>query len=44
MTEVTDDNWAEVAQSLNERGGNDPLEFNVPEVNEDHKVEDDVPG
>lgn len=42
MTEVTDDNWAEIAQSLNERGGNDTLEFTVPEVIEGHEVENDV--
>ena len=38
-TEVTDDNWAEIVQSLYEGGGNDTLEFTVQEVSEGHETE-----
>ena len=39
MTEVTDDNWAEIVKSLKMRGGNDTLEINGQEVSEGHKIE-----
>ena len=39
MTEVTDDNRAEIVKSLYMRGGNDTLEINGQEVSEGPKKE-----
>ena len=34
-TELTEENWADIAKSLTMKGGNDMLDFSVQEVSED---------